>query len=698
MGHSELGKSVPLALVGNKMLILLKKLLLMLARKENYLMKALLSIASIIAAISAYAMGNSAISAKVSDLFELAPRNSVSLNGILGESLNASLKGVKSKDVDMLVSPFKFRTEKRLWKSEFWGKWFTSAALAYDYSPSGELDGILKYAAAELIKTQDAQGAIRTVAPEWEFKLMPNPNDFKNGMTWDVWGRKYVLLGLIAEYDRTGNAEILNAAKRHADYIIERIGKDKKDICNIGLWFGVASSSILEPMALLYMRSGEERYLKFAEYIIENQYKSPFGMDMFRKMRDNTVVTDIFPKAGDPLYFAYAGGGSKAYETMSCFEGLLEMYRISGNPDYLKAAENLAASVRDTEIIITGSSAINEKWRRSKFAQNTGTENWQETCVTATWIKFCSQLLRLTGNPIYAGDIELATFNALISAQKPDGSWWCHHSPLNGARKAATPQCLRDKALGVFGDDTLRRPGEPEFIMNCCVASGPRALFLIPKLVCMASREGAVFNLYEKGTATIPIGESPVTFTTGGLSWGDCNTATISMKMSGKKKFSLRLYMPIWSKDTRVSVNGSAIGENIVPGRYLEISRQWQSGDFVKIDFDAKVLIKSIPGHGDIFSLQYGPFVLSMDRRFEADFNKPADISDKDGAVLDARPLKLKGAHLAFDVPLKDGGFRRFINYSDAGRTWDKTSSFATIFTRKGRLEYVPAGNFYKKN
>ncbi len=129
MGHSELGKSVPLALVDNKMLILLKKLRLLLARKENYLMKALLSIASIIAAISAYAMGNSAISAKVSDLFELAPRNSVSLNGILGESLNASLNGVKSKDVDMLVSPFKFRTEKRRWKSEFWRKSNTSAAL-----------------------------------------------------------------------------------------------------------------------------------------------------------------------------------------------------------------------------------------------------------------------------------------------------------------------------------------------------------------------------------------------------------------------------------------------------------------------------------------------------------------------------------------------------------------------------------------
>ncbi|MFR6032008.1 MAG: hypothetical protein ACLUKN_01795 [Bacilli bacterium] len=37
-----------------------------------------------------------------------------------------------------------------------------------------------------------------------------------------------------------------------------------------------------------------------------------------------------------------------------------------------------------------------------------------ETCVTATWIKLCAQMLRISGDSKFADDIELAAYNALI--------------------------------------------------------------------------------------------------------------------------------------------------------------------------------------------------------------------------------------------------------------------------------------------
>ncbi len=651
-----------------------------------------------------------AIDLKRSDTFNLAPASSIELNGILGEALDISLPALKSKNIDMLVYPFKSRTEQNVWKSEFWGKWFTSAVWAYDYKPSGDFDKLLKRATSELIKTQDKQGAIKTVCQEYEFRLMPDVNDF-NDMTWDLWGRKYVLLGLLAEYQRTGDAKVLESAKRHTDYIIARIGegKGKKDICNVGMWFGVASSSILEPIALLYQYTGEIRYFDFANYIIAAQYKSPYGKDFFRKMRDGWVITDVFHKAGDPKYPSYVAGGSKAYETMSCFEGLLEMYRITGHKDYLKASENLAKSVRDTEIIITGSSSISEKWRRSKLQQNSDTEAWQETCVTATWIKFCAQLLRLTGDPIYVSDIELTAFNAMLAPQKEDGAWWCHNSPINGTRIAARPQCLKGEK--VWNDRSPKRSDEPEFIMNCCVASGPRGLFMLPKVAFMTFDKGIAVNLYENSKATLPVDRDLVSLKISNLEWGKNDCADITVSLEKPTSFALKLFVPQWSEHTKVYVNGELYNKNkfiakiynskklstkikrpvVKPqaGEFFEIERIWRNGDIVKVEFDAKIVLSSIPAHDDILYLKYGPFVLSMDKRFEPKFDQPADIDDANGIVKNAKFIDVKGAKLAFDIPLKDGSVRRFINYSDAGKTWSKDSSFTTMFKRKGNIKYI---------
>ena len=630
------------------------------------------------------------------DTFSPMPIGSLKFDGVFGDSLKTAYKnGVMGKDVDMLVYPFKVRNETRLWKGEFWGKWFTSGALAYAYMPTKELDSKLKYATSELIKTQDKQGAIKTVVDKYEFLEMTDINDV-NTMTWDLWGRKYVLLGLVAEYVRTSDKSVLEAAKKHLDYIVAHVGEGagKHDINMIGMWFGVASSSILEPVAQLYQYTGEKKYLDFAEYIVRSWAVSPRARDMYRKILDGWVVTDIFPKAEDPRYPLYRGSGSKAYETTSCFEGVLELYRITGNPDYLKSAEMLADSIRDSEILITGSSSISEKWRRSKYEQDADTDRWQETCVTATWIKFCTKLLRITGNPRYAADIELAAYNAMLAAQKSDGTWWCHYSPLNGSKVAAEVQCQKGKKA--WEDNSIDPPDAPKFIMNCCVVSGPRGLFTLPQAACMTFGGGVVFNLYENGSLQFFAGDSSVCLNVSNVNWGGDVSPEIAFNVQKPVKFALKLFVPTWSENTKIFVNGSPFEGEIKAGEYVDISRTWNRGDIVKIDLDARVKIANIPGNSDVFYLKYGSFVLAMDRRFEPNFDKSADIVSNPDSTVNAKPVKVDGALVAFDVPLKDGSTRRFINYSSAGATWSKDSQYTTIFRREGKMTYRPVNNKYK--
>ena len=117
-----------------------------------------------------------------------------------------------------------------------------------------------------------------------------------------------------------------------------------------------------------------------------------------------------------------------------------------------------------------------ECWFGGQALQSLPVKRYQETCVTATWIKLSQQLLRLTGDAKYADAIELSYYNALLGAMSTDGSDWAKYSPLQGQREKGEEQC----GMGI----------------NCCVASGPRGLFTLPSTMVMQTSQGVSINFF----------------------------------------------------------------------------------------------------------------------------------------------------------------------------------------------------------
>ena len=70
------------------------------------------------------------------------------------------------------------------WRGEYWGKMMRGACLTYSYTRNPELYRILSNSVKELISSQEPDGRISTYAKNHEFR------------GWDIWCRKYVLLGL----------------------------------------------------------------------------------------------------------------------------------------------------------------------------------------------------------------------------------------------------------------------------------------------------------------------------------------------------------------------------------------------------------------------------------------------------------------------------------------------------------------------
>ena len=110
----------------------------------------------------------------------------------------------------------------------------------------------------------------------------------------------------------------------------------------------MAASSILEPIVLLYARTQQKRYLDFAEEIVR-QWETEDGPQLLS--RASVDVGKRFPKPKS--WFGWEQG-QKAYEMMSCYEGLLELYRITGNIKYKTAVEATWKNIRENEINVAG--------------------------------------------------------------------------------------------------------------------------------------------------------------------------------------------------------------------------------------------------------------------------------------------------------------------------------------------------------
>jgi DUF1680 family protein len=531
---------------------------------------------------------------------ELSPIDGIALTGYIGEKLNESTDNrILAQDADRLIAVFKpeNRNETTQWQSEFWGKWITSAELAYQYKPTPELKKVLDHAVSGLLATQTPDGYIGNYAVGHRLE------------NWDIWGRKYCILGLLGYYKITADKKSLKGAIGIADNLINDLHKTDGLIINKGNYKGMAASSVLEPVCLLYRYTQNKKYLDFALEIVR-QWELPNGPQLISKAKVN--VGERFPQ-----FSSWYGPdhGQKAYEMMSCYEGLLELYRLTGNPSYKKAVEDTWQNIRAEEINIAGSGASMEMWFNGRAVQNIPITHYQETCVTVTWLKLTNQLLRLTGEAKYADEAERTYYNALLGAMRANGAVWAKYTPLNGQRLPGSEQC----GMG----------------LNCCEASGPRGLFNMPMHMLMATSGGFQVNYFAQGAFKLksPLGRN-VQFDQI-TDYPKSGAVNFVVKLEKPEDFEIGIRIPGWSKENKVTVNGQVL-DGLNPGAYATIKRRWKTGDRVSLELDMRGRVVQTGKNLVSAAIMCGPVVLARDSRFGGvgieTVVKP--VTDKDGYIM----------------------------------------------------------------
>ena len=586
--------------------------------------------------------GASHSAAAAEDALMQLPAGAVRFNGHLDDYIQTSVTRWNKGVVPYAAFVQMFRTGRgNFAQGEMWGKAVRSGCLFYGYTHDPELKAILQRTVADLLTTRRPNGCISCS----EIGREPD------GPGGDLWERKYVLLGLDQYYrDVEQDPAVLKAMEDLAECTMNQVGPPPKTRITDQGWSPnhIESSTILEPFMRLFQRTGRADYLEFARYIVEVEGGAK-GYPIIAQAYDNYDPEQI----GGPY--------PKAYEMLSLFEGVVEYYRSTGNERWKTAALNLYRNVRDKEITIIGNgggdqpyhpAVSGEAWDYTAREQsNPRMVRMMETCTGVTWLKFCSQILRLTADPSAVDEIEKYAYNGLIGAMKPSGDGFSYVNLLNGVK--TNPKGWG----GTFN-------GVP---VTCCNLNGPMGLAQLPVVAVMSSPTGPVINLFNAASvnASTPTG-TPLSLVIEGT-YPKTDTVQVKVALARPEKFSIRVRIPAWSSLTALNVNGKAI--QATPGTYADLQRTWTSGDTITLQLDLRCRVIDSPhgrdpGGENFQALIRGPIVLARDETIDADYNKPVQIVAKDGQVaVVAVPPSLKATRMQFRVPTQQG-FIEMVDYA----------------------------------
>jgi hypothetical protein len=485
----------------------------------------------------------------------------VQLTGWLGARITASLTNrLETLDTARLLEGYRHRPSHQEWDGEHVGKWLDAATLAWVYSGDPKLRAKLDETAAELCECQLADGYLGTYL------------DQDRWTSWDVWSHKYNLIGLVTYMRYTGNLAPLPTCRRMADLLCQTFGNGpgQRDLIASGTHVGMAPTSVLKPMVLLYRLTGEPRYLDFCNYILRS-WEQPNGPHIVSRLLELKRVDKV--------------GNAKAYEMLSCLNGVLELYRTTGDRQLLDASRNAWQDIVDHRLYITGGASSSEHFQDDAVLPNDMASRICETCVTVTWMQVNLQLLRLTGDAKYADQLETSVYNHLLAAQNPRGDDWCYYTPLEG-----------------------RKPYD-NFI-TCCHSSGPRGIALLPTFAITEDQDGVVVNLFDAGKANLTLRDgTPVTLKIESLYPAEGHIH-MTVETPEPKEFSIKLRVPKWCKKSFISPSGAKIGKD----GYAVLHRTWASGDAIDLDLEMKTrfMIGAASNQGCV-ALLYGPLVLAAD-------------------------------------------------------------------------------------
>jgi uncharacterized protein len=540
----------------------------------------------VLGGILAMALASNATSEAAGTVFlDLVPGAAFRPGGETGRRLDANLQNwtLRAPDANpAMLGMFRLRDREwpypdlMPWAGEFAGKYLIGAVQALSYTDDPALGAYLKEFVATLCSLQAEDGYLGPFRKEE--RLMGR---------WDLWGHYHVMQGLLLWHDATGDPEALATVRRMGDAVCAAYPEGGRRPLEAG--DSHTNFSVIHAMADLYRRTGEERYMAFIRRVLADM--NDVG-DWLRKGAAGVPFSEL--DRGGPQNY----GMANRWEALHILQGFVTLHEITGEPDFRAAALNFWEGMRDHDRHPSGAFSTHEQAMGTVYIDGA-----IETCCTVAWEALTIDVLRLTGDAKVADELEMTLWNAVFGSLHPSGSWCTYDNPINGTRYPSWHQI-----------NFQARVGAPE--LNCCSVNASRGLTMLRDWAVMSAPGALAINYYGPGSFTGTLDGTEVTIDQE-TDYPVSGEVRLAVSPSKPKEFALRLRVPAWSREARVTVNGQQTESSPEPGTYFEINRKWKKGDRVTLELEmTQREWKGEDGRAGRSALYWGPLLLAFDTHF----------------------------------------------------------------------------------
>ena len=412
----------------------------------------------------------------------------VRLEGWLGEKMDRFISRrlvdpfMREQIFDEARQTFEFRDDDEakvggLWRGEFWGKEMLSSARVAEYLQDAEFRAFLGEECHRLMKFQDADGYLGSYEDK-DFIAIRDPKACQAKMgwlpNWNLWNRKYTIWGMFMAYKATGDKTILASVEAQMNNWIDMVHNSGVPMCDLGTssFHGMPPMSILKPLLIIYEETGNKKYLGFASEMLPFWDRADGRCpNFFRNAASGKALHTWYP---EPQKWA------KSYEMMSCLDGLLEYYRVTGERRCLDAVVQIRDLLEKYESNPLGGVGFVDKFIGAASRPNGASE----ICDAIHWMRLNVDLFLITGEDKYMDSVEKCYYNNFFAGVDRDGLFAAFAVRANARHEHKI-------ACGYA-------------YSHCCLNNVPRSFMDFASTVVTVGKEGTFHvNQFEDATVTL---------------------------------------------------------------------------------------------------------------------------------------------------------------------------------------------------
>jgi DUF1680 family protein len=411
-----------------------------------------------------------------------------------------------------------------------------------------------------------------------------------NGL-WSPWYTLHkTFAGLRDAYRHTGNATALDVEVRYAEWAAGVLAPMSD--AQIQHMLNTEHGGMNEVLADLYADTGNRRWLDLS-------YKF-----------EHRAFTDALKRHQDNL------NGKHGNCQIPKLIGSAARYGYTADAGDIEAASFFWDRVAQHHSYASGGHGLAEYFGPADQLSPRVDGRTCETCNVYNMLKLTRRLFAIRPDAFYADFHERALFNHILASLDPQTGRSSYMVPVGRGVQQEYQDMLQS--------------------FTCCVGTGMESHALHGDGIYYESGDAVNpklwVNLFAPSTVEFPIAGVNLKMDS---NFPDGDSATIALRMTAPKKFTLAVRRPSWAGDGfTLKVNGenveapplaslragSAGGRNVgtderlpQPSSFVEVERSWKSGDTIQLSLPKSLRLEPTPDNNQVAAVMWGPIVLVGD-------------------------------------------------------------------------------------